>query len=52
VLQGNYVEKWYVKLLSVTTMKAVKCFLLLLFDSPSYIHGWTVNITTNLVPYV
>jgi hypothetical protein len=37
VLQGDYVEKWYVKLLTVTSIKAVKCFLPLLFDSPSYI---------------
>jgi len=36
VLQGDYVEKWYVKLLTVTSIKAVKCILPLLFDSPSY----------------
>jgi len=35
VLQGDYVEKWYVKLLTVTSIKAVKCILPLLFDSPS-----------------
>jgi len=32
---GAYVEK-YVKLLTVTSIKAVKCILPLLFDSPSY----------------
>ena len=37
VLQGDYLEKWYVKLLTFTSMKAVKCILPLLFDSPSYI---------------
>jgi len=37
VLQGDCVKKWYVKLITVTSIKAVKCFLLLLFDSPSYI---------------
>ena len=37
VLQGDYVEKWYVKLLTVTSIKAVKCILTLLFDSPSYL---------------
>jgi len=35
VLQGDCVEK-YVKLLRVTSIKAVKCILPLLFDSPSY----------------
>ena len=35
-MQGDYVEKWYVKLLTVTSIKAVKCILPLLFDSPSY----------------
>jgi len=35
VLQGDYAEK-YVKLLTVTYIKAVKYILLLLFDSPSY----------------
>jgi len=34
VLQGNHVEK-YVKLLTVTSIKAVKCIFPLLFDSPS-----------------
>ena len=29
MLQGDYVEKWYVKLLTVTSIKAV--------DSPSYL---------------
>jgi len=33
VLQGDYLEKWYVKLLTVTSIKAVKCILPLLFDS-------------------
>ena len=37
MLQGHYVEK-YVKLLTVTSIEAVKCILPLLFDSPSYIH--------------
>ena len=36
VLQGDYIEKLYVKLLTVTSIKAVKCILPLLFDSPSY----------------
>ena len=31
------VEKWYVKLLTVTCITAVKCSLPLLFDSPSYL---------------
>ena len=38
VLQGDYVEKLYVKLLSVTCITAVKCILPLLFESPSYIN--------------
>ena len=33
MLQGDYVEKCYVKLLTVTSIKAVKCILPLLFDS-------------------
>ena len=37
MLQGDYVEKLYVKLLTVTSVKAVKCILPLLFDSPSYL---------------
>ena len=37
MLKGDYVEKWYVKLLTVTSIKAIKCILPLLFDSPSYI---------------
>jgi len=36
MLQGDYVEKWYVKLLTVTSIKAVKCILPFLFVSPSY----------------
>jgi hypothetical protein len=36
VLQGDYLEKWYVKFLTVTSITAVKCILPLLFDSPSY----------------
>ena len=36
MLQGDYVEKWYVKLLTVTSIKAVKCILPLLFYSLSY----------------
>ena len=36
VLQGDYVEKWYVKLLTVTSIKAVRCILPFLFDSPSF----------------
>ena len=36
-LQGDYVEKWYVKLLTVTSVTAVKWILPLLFDSPSYL---------------
>ena len=36
VLQGDYVEKQYVKLLTVTCITAVKCILPLLFESPSY----------------
>ena len=36
VLQGDYVEKLYVKLLTVTSIKVVKCILPLLFYSPSY----------------
>ena len=35
MLQGDYVEKLYVKLLTFTSIKAVKCILPLLFDSPS-----------------
>ena len=35
VLQGDYVEKWYVKLLTVTFIKAFKS-ICLYFDSPSY----------------
>jgi len=35
-LQGDYVEKRYVKLLTVASVKEVKCILPLLFDSPSY----------------
>jgi len=38
-LQGDYVEKWYVKLFTVTSIKAVKCILPLLFDSPKYIRA-------------
>ena len=34
--KGDCVEKWFVKLLTVTSVKAVKCILPLLFDSPSY----------------
>ena len=37
MLQGDYVEKLYVKLLTVTAVKAVKCILPLPFGSPSYI---------------
>jgi hypothetical protein len=37
VLQGDCVEKWYVKLLTVTSVQAVKSFLPSLFDSPSYV---------------
>jgi len=37
-LQGDYVAKWYVKLLTVTSIKTVKCILPLLFDSPPYMH--------------
>ena len=36
VLQGGYVEKRYIKLFTVTSIKAVKCILPLLFDSPWY----------------
>jgi hypothetical protein len=35
VLQGDYVEKWYVKLLTVTFIKAVKCFLSILRNAPA-----------------
>ena len=35
VLQGGYVEKCYVKLLTVTSIKTVKRILPSLFDSPS-----------------
>ena len=31
----DYVEKWYVKLLTVTSITSVKCILPLLFHSPS-----------------
>jgi len=34
MLQGDYVEKWYVKLLTVTSIKAVKCILPLFFILP------------------
>ena len=37
VLQGDYVEKLYVKLFTVTSIETVKCILPLLFDSPSYV---------------
>jgi len=36
VLQGDYVEKLYVKSLTVTSIKAIKFILPLLFDFPSY----------------
>jgi hypothetical protein len=36
VLQGDYVEKWHLELLTVTYITAIKCILPLLFDSPSY----------------
>ena len=36
VLQGDYIEKYYVKLLIVISVTAVKCILPLLFESPSY----------------
>ena len=36
MLQGDYVEKLYVKLLRVTSIKVVKYILPLFFDSPSY----------------
>ena len=36
VLQGDNVEKWYVKLLTVTSIAAIKCILPLIFASPSY----------------
>ena len=36
VLQGDYVEKSCIKLLTVTSVKAVKYILPLLFDYPSY----------------
>ena len=39
MLQGDYVEKLYVKLLTVISIKVVKCILPLLFDSPSYIYA-------------
>ena len=35
-MQGDYVEKWYVKLLTITSIIAIKCILPLLFASPSY----------------
>jgi len=41
MLQVDYVEKLYVKLLTVISIKAVKCILPLLLDSPSYILKWT-----------
>ena len=47
MLQGDYVEKWYVKLLTVTSIKAVKCILPLLFDYPSYIDAlksWSFSL--------
>ena len=38
MLQGDYVEKWYEKLLKVISIKAVKCILPLVFDSSSCIY--------------
>ena len=35
MLQGDYVEKVYVKFLTVTSIKAAKCILPILLDSPS-----------------
>ena len=35
--KADYVKKLYVILLTVTSIKAIKCILPLLFDSPSYI---------------
>lgn len=50
--KADCIEKWYVILLTVTSIKAVKCVLPLLFDSPSYIivawcnwhNNWHCNI--------
>jgi len=39
VLQGDYVEKWYVKLLTVTSIKAVKSILPLFFILPRVFWG-------------
>ena len=41
MLQVDYVEKWYVKLLTVTSIKAVYCILPLLLNSPSYLGIFT-----------
>jgi len=51
VLQGDYVEKWYVRLLTVTSIKAVKYILLLLFDSPSYISEIAFGSATILIDW-
>ena len=52
VLQGDYAEKWYVKLFTVTSIKAVKCIILsLLFDSPSYMVNHLGN-AAQLLSYV
>ena len=49
VLQGDYVEK-YVKLLTVTSIKGVKCILPLLFYSPSY--PWPIFVTGDSRKYL
>ena len=57
MLQGDYIEKWYVKLLTATAIKAVKYILPLLFDSSSYAeYGYEIplsiiNIFLKLLPH-
>ena len=50
MLQGDCVEKCYVKLPTVTSIRAVKCILPLPFDSPTYnMHHATFCNTAVLV---
>ena len=46
MLQEDYVEKLYVKLLTVTSIKAVKCILPVLLDSHSYLYLTIVEVKT------
>ena len=49
---SGYVEKWYVKLLTVTSIKAVKCIWPLLFDSPSYIYLFRLYVWMDVCMYL